>query len=410
MREEQVSHASAAGSPSSPISLWGEDYASADFLHVSMGEEAAERARASAAGCRAVSPFPLQDEGQYQGTSHSKGEPGTAPETHAHSVHELSFDVIKASTGTSKRVPGGVATHAPDAFARTSSWRTAARALSKSTQRHDADFVAGTLKRQAAARMQPASGLKWRRLGRAPPPEGVELAHPPLSAALLARAEPGDTCQEPCQDTCPDTGQDTVSIDAYEWARVGVAHLRMEHVVRAGGAFWQPAEALEGRRMEPSSRSLHKLPLVLLMSATHVLARAQEAIVVEHRVEAKHAVTGKLLKRQKFTDRIHALVMRALDMERRALSLAEDSVDAAVISSVLLQYLRHLVAAQEIKYVYPEQREECGRQASQCFYRLADMATFDEYNRLNATGGSLLDLLRAFLRHICICAYIYLYI
>ena len=71
-----------------------------------------------------------------------------------------------------------------------------------------------------------AAGLKWRKLGEAPPAQGLEVEDPVLAAALL-KAPRDDGVAELTQA---------------DWDAVGMRDLRMEHFVKAGAFFFQPAE------------------------------------------------------------------------------------------------------------------------------------------------------------------------
>jgi hypothetical protein len=133
------------------------------------------------------------------------------------------------------------------------------------------------------------------------------------------------------------------------------------------------------KSLSDSSRSaLNRLPMLLLNASTMLLAKSQEYMQVEHRVEAKAAVTGKILntrlhlmktiassilltvpsanpncllvavagvilKRQSQIARIHRSIMHALDIEKRALKLAEGSLDPQRIALVLNVHMGNLV-------------------------------------------------------------------
>ena len=76
---------------------------------------------------------------------------------------------------------------------------------------------------QVAQREAPASGLKWRNVGKIRPSVGEELMNPRLDEALQSKLE----------------------FDEKEWQLFGISEVRMGHFIASGGSFFQPAEAVD---------------------------------------------------------------------------------------------------------------------------------------------------------------------
>ena len=83
---------------------------------------------------------------------------------------------------------------------------------------------------QVAQRETPASGLKWRNVGKIRPSVGEELMNPRLDEALQSKLE----------------------FDEKEWQLFGISEVRMGHFIASGGSFFQPAETEDAETNTPS--------------------------------------------------------------------------------------------------------------------------------------------------------------
>jgi len=124
-----------------------------------------------------------------------------------------------------------------------------------------------------------------------------------------------------------------------------------------------------------------RLPMIMLASADLIFAKADQRLLKEK--EERENGSPKAAKNFKKTLVPAAdIIKNGLDMQRRALSLAEELVEMEVMAHIMMAHMKNLVIA----YSHPlalfteEERAKLGEEAAVCFYRLTVFSRIDALN------------------------------
>jgi hypothetical protein len=122
--------------------------------------------------------------------------------------------------------------------------------------------------------------------------------------------------------------------------------------------------------------------MIMLASADLIFAKADQRLLEEK--EERENGSPKAAKKNVQKTRVPAadIIKNGLDLQRRALSLAEELVEIEVMAHIMMAHMRNLVIAysQPLALFTEEERAKLGEEAAVCFYRLSVFSRIDALN------------------------------
>ena len=129
-----------------------------------------------------------------------------------------------------------------------------------------------------------------------------------------------------------------------------------------------------------------------------MLAKADERIGKEKAFALKMAVKGRIPKRKAQRERIQMGISNAVDIQRRAVALAEEALDLGLLSTAMLVLLRSLVRQHNNSFLHEMDRESYGKEAIEVFYRLSDLSKIEECSTLALSDVTLKSVLQGIIK------------
>jgi len=138
----------------------------------------------------------------------------------------------------------------------------------------------------------------------------------------------------------------------------------------------------DGLTRQQAGPHITRLPMIMLASADLIFAKADQRLLEEKEERENGSPKAKTKNLKKTSVPAVDIIKNGLDMQRRALSLAEELVEMEVCAIIMISHMRHLV----IEYSRPlalfteEERGKLGEEAAVCFYRLSVFSRIDALN------------------------------